>query len=369
MNNRMPYSIKRWGGHTPLLAAVKMEHEEVTHALLQCKANVIPADNKGFSSVLIAEQKSQHALVETLLRAQKFSRLNPVNKKLAFSHFCLACKYGLNDVVKTLLNHAADEKLHEADSREQTPFLEVLMDFVEKPNPGHYIPHFHLSELCYFHIACRYGTKDIVKCFIDRGANVNEIVETGLLCWGRFAPLHFAVENGSWEIVRLLLEHGAKTEVRDCEGWTPLQMAIRYTDDTSIAEQLLDYGANIEVEGFPWWKHITPLHAAIEHNRSNHVALFFTRGANIHAESRYDSTTALHKACKNLQVKIVKLLLDNGANPNVTSAWITPLHQCVRVYGKYFGEQFQYITINYHLHFITFCITWLNLYFRFQKFH
>ena len=40
-----------------------------------------------------------------------------------------------------------------------------------------------------------------------------------------FTPLHVASENGSLEVARLLIDHGADIGAKDNEGRTPFQVA------------------------------------------------------------------------------------------------------------------------------------------------
>jgi len=60
----------------------------------------------------------------------------------------------------------------------------------------------------------------------------------------RVTPLHMAVQNGSGNIVRLLLKHGADCNARDSQDMTPLIYTIIQNQE-SIAGILLLYGAQI----------------------------------------------------------------------------------------------------------------------------
>jgi ankyrin repeat protein len=58
----------------------------------------------------------------------------------------------------------------------------------------------------------------------------------------RRTPLHWAAENGQTEIMRLLLEHGADTNVRDEDCDTPSRLGSRQGHQ-GIVELLSAYGA------------------------------------------------------------------------------------------------------------------------------
>jgi ankyrin repeat protein len=65
------------------------------------------------------------------------------------------------------------------------------------------------------------GRLGMMKLLVDKGADVN-----GRGRWNRTA-LHWAAEDGREEIVDFLLTKGARSDMRDCAGNTPLRDAFR----------------------------------------------------------------------------------------------------------------------------------------------
>ena len=53
-------------------------------------------------------------------------------------------------------------------------------------------------------------------------------------------PLHSAAQKGSKEIVKLLLQRGAKKDTKDSWGRTPVDLALR-KNRTDIAELIQSY--------------------------------------------------------------------------------------------------------------------------------
>uniref|UniRef100_A0A093VZK5 Kinase D-interacting substrate of 220 kDa n=1 Tax=Talaromyces marneffei PM1 TaxID=1077442 RepID=A0A093VZK5_TALMA len=83
--------------------------------------------------------------------------------------------------------------------------------------------------------AAMYGHTDIMKLLIDRGAKVDK---TDL--HGR-TPLSWAAEHCHFGAVKLLVEHGANVNAEDGEWTTPLAWLL-YAEDVDVKQDLLqDY--------------------------------------------------------------------------------------------------------------------------------
>jgi ankyrin repeat protein len=70
------------------------------------------------------------------------------------------------------------------------------------------------------HMASRHGHFDIVHLLIDHGADVNTKM-------GHLTALHLASHYGYFDIVKALLERGANVHERTEAGQTPLPMAVQ----------------------------------------------------------------------------------------------------------------------------------------------
>lgn len=63
------------------------------------------------------------------------------------------------------------------------------------------------------------------------------------------SALHFAVQSGSLEITKLLIEAGAEIDCKDSNGNTPLSDAVfNYRGDGGIISALIDSGADPHLE-------------------------------------------------------------------------------------------------------------------------
>ena len=121
---------------------------------------------------------------------------------------------------------------------------------------------------------------EVVKQQINSGFDVNTKDEHGE------TALHVAVQHGNLEMIRFLLEKGAKVNIKDAEKRTPLLMIHDSLGD--------DDGASL--------KEI--------------VRLLVSRGADINVRNE-DNETFLMSAAEDDNVEGVKFLLELGANPNL----------------------------------------------------
>jgi ankyrin repeat protein len=129
------------------------------------------------------------------------------------------------------------------------------------------------------------GRSDMVRNFIQRGADVNAMEATS-----RDYPLHCAAKSSHWEAFGLLLDAGAKPNPRDWQGATPLKLiAGRKAHVASLdlptlvaARRLLDKGADPTAASADT---MTPLHVATANRFDPMVRLLVESGAAINAEA------------------------------------------------------------------------------------
>jgi ankyrin repeat protein len=162
--------------------------------------------------------------------------------------------------------------------------------------------------------ASQYGHLDCIMYLVDHGAKVNDGNNNG------YTALHFA-SNG--EVVKLLIKKGADVNTRSNKGLSPLHYVLlppsyksikRFptVQSNEIIRELIINGANLDL---PDSVGRTPLHMAIIYSTDELVVDLLTKNCKLDAKTT-DGDTLLHLAsCKSL--KIVKQLLELGADINV----------------------------------------------------
>lgn len=345
-------------GTTPLHWAVRAENAELIELLIGAKADVRAADRYGVTPLYLACSLGNATIAERLLVAGADANALDQSGETLLS---LATRSGAPDVVSVLLNHGA-----KVNATMQAWGSTALM------------------------VAIRENESAIIKILLDHGADVNArttvgqkparrpagagggshgvgIIRSGIPengsqapTQGGFTPLLYAARDGRIDMVQSLVEKKADLELAEANGITPLQMAIA-NENIALARYLLDRGANPNSKDAygrtPLWLAVEVRNVEIGPNAVEHkngvdraVALelirdLIKRGANVNARTTDWPPTRRHlmrlgdlswvnfigqtpflRAAFSGDVAVMKLLLENGADPKIeTEEGTTPL--------------------------------------------
>ncbi|KAJ8673853.1 hypothetical protein QAD02_005115 [Eretmocerus hayati] len=284
-----PQCEKDWKNYQRLQSAIRHGHVEVARRLIQIDVPV----NVRF------------------LWSPCYRHLTPLH---------LAVQYGSLDLIECLLSKGASVNFQN-DCAETPLMLSVrlrkfavtdllltadnLDDFERSAHPINHL-----------HIACLRDNIHVIKKLIARGTDVNAAVDNESLHWAGYTPLHFAVENHSIDVVKLLLRSGASIMKKNAKSLTPLHLADLVRDeaiiDILLEAQMFELGNPKDSSG------LSHFHIACTRNDEMVVEYFLKQGVN--ANSRVKESCiwdnfepimfAIHYEC----LDVVKLLLRHGAN-------------------------------------------------------
>jgi uncharacterized protein len=161
--------------------------------------------------------------------------------------------------------------------------------------------------------AVREGSLDAVKTLVEAGADVNQRSEFG------WSALLVATHNRYYKIGMYLLDHGADPNIANEGGWTPLYIA---TDNRNI--EAGDYPTRKpDMDHLEYIKRLLAAHANpnLRMRSSTETRTVFT-----HQWLLEEGATPFLRAAQSGDIVLMKLLLENGADPNIaTESKVTPL--------------------------------------------
>ncbi|GIK04399.1 hypothetical protein Aspvir_008482 [Aspergillus viridinutans] len=267
-----------------------------------------------------------------------------------------AARYGYLEAAQALINHGADPESR--DQRGKTPIfcaaeeghqgmIEFLLGKVVDPNPRNDDGQSPLSAaaaqdrpacvaLLLEHIdieneiaagsqeaytvltaAAAFGHESVVKQLLEKGVHPDSRGTTWSewFVGGRTA-LSWAAEKGYYEIVHILLKHGAVDLCPEDDDDLPPHILAAGNNHKEIVALLLDRGVNVDHTSSGH----TALSKAADDNADSVVQLLLERGADPNLQM-YDGLTPLALAVLRGNVSSVKLLLDAGADPDTEINW------------------------------------------------
>ena len=268
VKQRVDVNALQGDGTTALSWAAHWNDLDVADLLIGAGANANLANEYGVTPLWEACNNASAAMVEKLLKAGA----NPNAILRAGETALMRCaRTGNPDAVKSLLAAGAD-----VNAKEPTRGQTSLMWALEESHPA------------------------VAAIFIERGADVHAKSKAG------FTPLSFAARRGDLASARLMLEKGADPNEAAPGGLNALLMA---TDSgrEEFAIFLLEHGANansVDRDG------ASVLHIAMRSGMSL-----------LHGVARDPSyADSLDYLFRPPMTRLVKELLDHGANPNARIA-------------------------------------------------
>ncbi|KAJ8317508.1 hypothetical protein KUTeg_005412 [Tegillarca granosa] len=148
-------------------------------------------------------------------------------------------------------------------------------------------------------------------------------------------PLHIAADKAHYDVMDVLLKHGAKVNALDSLEEPPIGgtdvdiqlLEAAKAGDMEVVKKLIAGNPQAvncrDLDG----RHSTPLHFAAGYNRVAVVEYLLQHSADVHAKDK-GGLVPLHNACSYGHYEVTELLIKHGACVNVADLWkFTPLHE------------------------------------------
>ena len=172
----------------------------------------------------------------------------------------------------------------------------------------------HLKKKRILPGAISYGSLEDVKTLIESGIDLNP-KET-------LTPLFFAIERGDKGIVEILLKNGAEPNTNFFKKVSPLSWAImrlKGEEQLGVVKTLIKYRADVnrvDQSG------ALPIHIAAGNGKIKLIKILIKNGADVNAKTNcemlHTQVTPLHLAAEGGYKKAVELLINYGADITAT---------------------------------------------------
>ena len=232
-----------------------------------------------------------------------------------------AAKAGDINQVKALLGQGVDinvkddeglTPLHHAIKEGHTELARFLIDqdadLKAKEKRWDYTP---------LHYAIWFNNTDIVEVLVNKGVDVNYTPKRD------YSPLINAIwSKDKYNMAKLLVDHGAKFDVRDQGGWTAFRWAA-WEGQHDVIELFVANGADIST-----------FHMAAYRGDLDRVKNFVEQGTDVDTKDELDWTPLFWVVCRG-RTEVVRYLIDKGADvKSKTQDQHTVLHPAARAGAK-----------------------------------
>ncbi|HOP30239.1 MAG TPA: ankyrin repeat domain-containing protein [Spirochaetota bacterium] len=147
--------------------------------------------------------------------------------------------------------------------------------------------------------------------------------DTELRDYAGECAIHWAAINDDLQMIQLLKSFGADINSWNAYGETALLLLIKFHGTIDTIKYIIENGSDINHQDNNGY---SALHYATFPGDMEKVSLLISKGAYVNAADKHGNTPLHYAAKSGRGLKIIKLLLGNGADKNLPGEWYeTPL--------------------------------------------
>lgn len=278
------------------------------------KSDLLKGDLDGNTPLHRAVRRGDKDLAGAII--ERGARADAVNKQGKTPLHC-AAENGFCEIIQLLVQHHV--YIDALDMFGQSPLLraacnrrkEAVQVLVELGADTAIKPLDKTYKTVFQQAVCK-GHTEVVETLLALGARVDVSDENGL------TPLHWVAQEGHDELVDILVQYGSNREAQDIWGRTPLLVAVE-NGKKKVVEILLRIGVEKKARdnfGF------APLHVAAAHGHKSMVEFLVSEGFGLE-ERAANGCTSLHLAALNGHEAVIEALLVNGADVRAENNGLT----------------------------------------------
>ena len=303
---------------TALIRACETAQAESVTLLLKNKADPNIFDGRGYTSLHAAVHGNctHDTLKKMVTHGAHLNKQDNLGRTALF----LACKYRQQEMVKILLESAANPRITCTEGKSSLHVAveggcskKIIRALIKH---GVNVNATNVHGVTALMTACVKGNIETINILLSAGADPNIADSRGETCIH-----HVAFANNSKEAVQAIINHGAYINATNKENITAIMIACQmgYTDTMNV---LLSAGADLNIAdntGATWI-----CHAAIGGNKETLQAVI-NLGADVNTTNN-NSKTVLMIACQKGHIDAMNVLLHAGADinsaDNTGATWI-----------------------------------------------
>jgi len=310
-------------GITALMEAASNGNLEVVQFLVDRNAEVDQTSSSGVTALWLAAGEGHIAVVNYLIEQgadATISRSDGISANMA------ACVGGHLPVVEALLDAGADveERDHDdvtplmnAAENGTIPLIELLIEH------GADVSALSSSGFTPLIVAAAGGHLDVVKIFLAKGADVNAMHDEGV------DALMYAAAGGHTDVVKCLVEHGANVNQLHIQGGSALMEAAT-AGSLDVIQVLVDAGADVLLKDNDG---VTPLMSSASQGHLNVTEFLIEKNVEVNAKAN-SGGTALMFASAGGYFEVCEYLIKKGANVNeaaiATQEYIDQINEAIQ---------------------------------------
>ena len=271
-NKADPNLANEQNGFTPLISAAGNGHLEIVQLLIKNKADPNLANEQNGFTPLISAAINGYLEIAQLLIENKADP-NLANEQNGFTPLISAAGNGHLEIVQLLIKNKADPNL----ANEQLGFtplisaagnghLRIVQLLIENNADPNYV-----NELDGYNpliVACKNGFSEVVEQLLHENQ-----VQPDITTKAKYpSPLFAATYKGHQEVIQILLNINANPNIKDASNITPLHVAAAL-NHYEIAKLLVVSGARSDIIGQIRDRMLTALDVALEFGHQEIVAM------------------------------------------------------------------------------------------------
>ncbi len=299
---------------TPFHQAVALKKLDIVHKMISYGASVNKEDGNQTSPLIIAVRNDDIKMIEMLISSGADVFNSPVLYESITSY------RNDNPLFDTLMKYSPD--INASDSSGTTPLMRAIEcqkeTIVRKLiDAGADIERVTANNKNALFFIGRTDFKHLIKEFVDKGLDINHENSSGNTALQEmFIGAYYNDDN-----VKAMVDAGADINKKDSRGTTVLYRSLLYQPNISLAEWLINKGADIHITDNSDGGTILQLASgAWGANRGLLQKILSDKNIDVNAADTYGST-ALHSAVRSYQVENARILLEHGADPHITDTY------------------------------------------------